>query len=69
MHIHTIEAEFEYRMKKILRDFLSLHCELKELNSEDLADTIWGDSYIKDFGRMVIDDMVNYSGEEIFSVE
>lgn len=66
MHIHTIEQEYEYRMKKIIEKFVKDY-ELGELNSEELQDKIWSE-YAEEFAHAVIEDMMDYSGDELFEI-
>ena len=67
MHIHTIEEDYEYRMKKIMEKMVDWYDELKGLDSEELYDKIWSD-YAKEFGRAVLEDMNDFSGDELFEV-
>lgn len=40
MHIHTIEENYEYRMKNIMKKFIKDY-GLKEMNPEELQDKLW----------------------------
>ena len=42
MHIHTIEEDYEYRMKNIIKAFVKDY-GLNELNPEELQYKIWTD--------------------------
>ena len=66
MHIHTIEQEYEYRMKNIMEKFVKDY-ELSELNSEELQNKIWSE-YAEEFAHAVIEDMIDYSGDELFEI-
>ena len=66
MHIHTIEEDYEYRMKNIMEDFLDDHEELKKLDVDELQDKLWEPEYAQAFGRAVIEDMMSFSGDELF---
>ena len=68
MHIHTIEEDYEYRMKNIMEIFLDDHEELKGLDVDELQDKLWETEYAKEFGRAVIEDMMSFSGDELFEV-
>lgn len=68
MHIHTIEENYEYRMKNIMETFLDDHEELKGLDVDELQDKLWETEYAKEFGRAVIEDMMSFSGDELFEV-
>ena len=68
MHIHTIEEDYEYRMKNIMKDFLDDYPELKKLDVDELQDKLWEPEYAKAFGRAVIEDMMSFSGDELFEV-
>ena len=69
LHIHTVEENYEYRMKNIMEDFLEDYPELKELDVDELQDKLWEPEYAKAFGRAVIEDMMNFSGDELFEVK
>ena len=69
MHIHTIEEDYEYRMKNIMEDFLDEHEELKELDVDELQDKLWETEYAKEFGRAVMEDMMQFAGDELFMIE
>ena len=66
MHIHTIEEDYEYRMKNIIKVLVKDY-GLNELNSEELQYKIWID-YAKKFAHAVLQDMVDFSGDELFEV-
>ena len=66
MHIHTIEEDYEYRMKNIIKVLVKDY-GLNELNSEELQYKIWTD-YAKEFTHAVLQDMVDFSGDELFEV-
>ena len=68
MHIHTIEENYDYRMKKIMESFVEDYDDLKGLNPEELYDKMWED-YAKEFGRAVLEDMNDFAGDELFDVE
>ena len=68
MHIHTIEENFDYRMKNIIEKFVEDYDDLKGLNPEELYDKMWED-YAKEFGRAVLEDMNDFAGDELFDVE
>lgn len=67
MHIHTIEEDYEYRMKNIIEKFVGQYDELKGLDSEKLQDKIWYD-YAKEFGQAVLEDMFDFAGDELFEL-
>ena len=64
MHIHTIEENYEYRMKNIIRKFVK-YFELEKLNSDELQDKLWND-YSKEFAHAILEDMSEYAGDELF---
>lgn len=66
MYIHTIEQDYEYRMKNIMKAFVKDY-GLSELNPEELQYKIWAD-YAKEFAHAVLQDMVDFSGDELFEV-
>ena len=66
MHIHTIEEDYEYRMKNIIKAFVKDY-GLNELNPEELQYKIWTD-YAQEFAHAVLQDMVDFSGDELFEV-
>ena len=67
MHIHTIEEDYEYRMKEIIEKFVKQYDELQDLDAEELQDKIWTD-YAKEFGHAVLEDMFEFSGDELFEL-
>lgn len=66
MHIPTIEEDFEYRMKNIVRKF-SKDYELEGLSTEELQDKLWSE-YSKEFAHAVLQDMTDFSGDELFDI-
>lgn len=42
MHIHTIEEDYEYRMKEVMKKFVEDY-ELQDLSSEELQDSLWSE--------------------------
>ena len=69
MHIHTIEEDYEYRMKRIMEDFLEDYPELKGLDVDELQDKLWEPEYAKAFGRAVMEDMSSFAGDELFEIK
>ena len=67
MRIHTIEEDYEYRMKEIMEKFVKQYDELQGLDSEELQDKIWNE-YAKEFGHAVLEDMFEFSGDELFEL-
>ena len=67
MHIHTIEEDYEYRMKRIMEDFLEDYPQLKGLDADELQDQLWTE-YAKEFGRAVMEDMSSFAGDELFEL-
>ena len=68
MYNNTVEGKYEYRMKRIIEDFLEDHEELQELDVDELQDKLCEAEYAKEFGRAVIEDMMSFSGDELFEV-
>lgn len=66
MHIRTIEEDYEYRMKNIMKKFVKDY-GLGELNSEELQDKIWSE-YAEEFAHAVLQDMADFSGDELFEI-
>jgi hypothetical protein len=64
MHIRTIEEDYEYRMKNLMEKFVKDY-DLILLAGDELYEEIW-DKHSKEFGRAVLEDMYNYSGNELF---
>ena len=64
MHIRTIEEDYEYRMKNLMEKFVKDY-NLILLAGDELYEEIW-DKLSKEFGRAVLEDMYNYSGNELF---
>ena len=67
MYIHTIEEDYEYRMKRIMEDFLEDYPQLKGLDADELQDQLWTE-YAKEFGRAVMEDMSSFAGDELFEL-
>lgn len=66
MHIHTVEEDYEYRMKNIVRKFVKDY-ELEGLSAEELQDKLWSE-YSKEFAHAVLQDMNGFSGYELFEI-
>ena len=66
MHIHTVEEDYECRMENIMQKFVKDY-ELEELSSEELQDKIWSE-YAKEFSHAVLQDMNDFSGDELFEI-
>ena len=64
MHGHTIEENYDYRMKRLIKKFVKDY-ELENLNAEELQNKLW-DDYSKEFARVVLEDMQEFSGDELF---
>ncbi len=67
MHIPTIEENYEYRMKNIMEKFVTQNEELQGLEPEELQDKIWSE-YAKEFGHAVMEDISEFSGDELFEM-
>ena len=61
----TIEEDYTYRMRRLMEKFVGQYEELQGLDAEELQDKIWND-YVKEFGHMVLEDMSEFSGDELF---
>ena len=66
MHIHTIEEDYEYRMKNIVQKFVKDY-EHEGLSTEELQDKLWSE-YAKEFAHAVLQDMNDFSGDELFEI-
>ena len=66
MHIHTVEEDYEYRMKNIVQKLVKDY-ELEELSAEELQDKLWSE-YAKEFAHAVLQDMNDFSGDELFEI-
>ena len=42
MRIHTIEENYDYRMKRLIKKFVKDY-ELENLNAEELQDKLWNE--------------------------
>lgn len=72
MHIPTIEENYEYRMKnlieKFVRDYELRDYKLRDVNNpEELQELLWND-YAEEFAHMVLQDMTDFSGDELFEI-
>ena len=66
MHIHTVEEDYEYRMKNIMKKFVKDY-GLEGLSAEELQDKLWSE-YSKEFAHAVLQDMTDFSGDELFEI-
>lgn len=66
MHIHTIEENYDYRMKRLVERFVQDY-EIEEKDPTELQDKIWME-YAEEFGRKVLEDMIEYAGDELFEI-
>ena len=64
MRIHTIEENYDYRMKRLIKKFVKDY-ELENLNTEELQDKLWNE-YSKEFAQAMLEDMKEFSGDELF---
>ncbi len=64
MRIHTIEENYDYRMKRLIKKFVKDY-ELENLSAEELQDKLWNE-YSKEFAQAVLEDMQEFSGDELF---
>lgn len=67
MHIHTVEENYDYRMKNIMEKFVKDY-ELGELNPEELQEKLWSE-YAEEFAHAVLEDMSEFAGDELFEIE
>ena len=67
MHIHTIEEDYEYRMKNIVQKLVKDY-ELEGLSAEELQDKLLSE-YAKEFAHAVLQDMSDFSGDELFEIK
>lgn len=67
LHIHTIEENYEYRMKSIMKKFVKDYGLDDVHDPEELQYKIWTD-YAKEFAHDVLQDMVDFSGDELFEI-
>jgi hypothetical protein len=67
MHIPTIEEDYEYRMRHIVDKFLNDYSQdFKDLSPMEVYEKLWND-YLKEFGRAVLDDMIEFANDELFA--
>ena len=64
MRIHTIEENYDYRMKRLIKKFVKDY-ELENLNAGELQDKLWNE-YSKEFAQAMLEDMQEFSGDELF---
>lgn len=72
MHIPTIEENYEYRMKNLIKKFVYDYelrdYKLRDVNNpEELQELLWSD-YAKEFAHAVLQDMTNFAGDELFEI-
>lgn len=68
MHLSTIEENYKYRMKKLIQNFVSRYEELQGLDTDVLQDKLWSEDYATDFAHAVLEDMTDFSGDELFDI-
>jgi len=66
MHIHTMDENYDYRMRRLVEKFVQDY-ETAERDPTELQDKIWME-YAESFGRMVLEDMIEYAGDELFEI-
>lgn len=67
MHIPTIEEDYKYRMKNLMKKFI-IDNELENIyDPEELQDLLWCD-YAEKFAHAVLQDMADFSGDELFEI-
>ena len=70
MHIPTIEDDFDYQFKKVMKDMNELYPELVELSSEDLQDTIWNNKDMCEaLAHRMLEIAYEYGGDKIFETK
>lgn len=67
MHIPTIEENYEYRMKNIMKKFVKDYGLENMDDPETLQDKLWSE-YAKEFAHAVLQDMTDFSGDELFEI-
>lgn len=67
MHIPTIEENYEYRMKNIMKKFVKDYGLENMDDPEKLQDKLWSE-YAKEFAHVVLQDMTDFSGDELFEI-
>lgn len=67
--IRTIEMDYEYRIKGIMSE-MGKYDDLKGLTGDSLYEAIWKNKQLKmALAEALLDDMYDYSGEELFTLE
>ena len=66
MRIHTMDENYDYRMRRLVEKFVQDY-EIEEREPTALEDIIWKE-YAESFGRMVLEDMIEYAGDELFEI-
>jgi hypothetical protein len=67
MHISTVEEDYEYRMRHIVDKFLNDYSQdFEDLSPEEVSEKLWED-FPKEFGRAVLEDMVDFANDELFA--
>lgn len=70
MHIPTIEEDFEYQFKELIKDMKKAYPQLANLSSDDLQDAIWEDKDIcVEFAHKMIERAFDFGGDEMFEDE
>lgn len=67
MHIPTIEDDFDYNFKAVIKMMKDDFPELKELSSEDLQDDMWKRKDLQEyFTQKMVERAFEYGGDEMF---
>lgn len=67
MYISTIEDNFDYNFKAVIRMMKEDFPELKELSSEDLQDELWKQKDLQEyFTHKMVERATEYGGDEMF---
>lgn len=70
MHIYTIEDDFDYQFKRIIKKMKEDYPELEDLSSDDLQEAIWKDKNMcESFTHKMLEKAYEYGGDEIFETE
>jgi hypothetical protein len=65
MQIHTVEQDYDYRIRVIIQQMLKddPDIDIQELdNGDDFANWLWGN--LSELGKAVFEDMMQYQSED-----
>lgn len=70
MRIHTIEDNFDYQFKKVIKALKEDFPELADLPTDELQEAVWGNAAMcVSFTHRMLETACEYGGDEMFETE